>query len=252
MIEVGIQTSADQGKLAGALAKAQGAFLPVVKDRTVKVKSKSTGVEYTFAYAQLETVISATRPALAANGLAILQEISGGDVKVCTTTMLHESGEWRSSTVEIPGTSESAQEFGSRVSYIRRYTYQGIVMVAAEDDDDGNVADGNTASWKDRRPAPTTRPRDTGLPAPKAASAAPAASEQPVETLLLKAGHQKAEIQRWLMSLWKTANWKIFTLEQVHITETLGKAWAEGGDDGHAKAWDAMKGEIEAARKVTG
>jgi hypothetical protein len=59
--------------------------------------------------------------------------------------LLHVSGEWMSSTLEIPASKHDAQGYGSAITYGRRYGLQSMCGVPAEDDD-GNAA---TASAKD-------------------------------------------------------------------------------------------------------
>jgi hypothetical protein len=78
------------GALVGALAAAQLTFQPVRKDQD--------NPYYHSKYADLSTVIAATQPSLAKNGLVVMQE-STVDVqrqRVTVTTMLaHSSGEWK-------------------------------------------------------------------------------------------------------------------------------------------------------------
>lgn len=149
----GVFRSADIGKLAGALAKAQGAFDSIGRTREVIVSMK-TGGSYKFAYAPLDEVLRAVRPALSANGLALVQTIADGEggKRTMTTTVLHESGEFISSTTTLPGQASTAQEFGSQITYMRRYAIVTILGVVAEEDDDGNGADGNEAQGRDRQP----------------------------------------------------------------------------------------------------
>jgi hypothetical protein len=151
------QASPTIGKLAGALAKAQGAFEAIGKTREVKVQTK-TGGSYTFAYAPLDEVLRSVRPALASNGLALAQTLAGeGAARTMTTTLLHESGEWMSSTTTLPGQATTAQEFGSQVTYMRRYAIVSILGVVADEDDDANAADGNSAQGGDRKASPPPR-----------------------------------------------------------------------------------------------
>lgn len=163
--------SATIGKLVMALAKAQGAYEPITKTKTVTVASRKEGARsYTFNYAPLEEIIRATRMALANNGLAIMQRVyGGGDTPLFLRTELwHETGEFLSSTVELPKHDPGPQAFGSVVTYMRRYILAPMLNVAAEEDDDGNTAEGNTATSYDRSPprqvqgAPTARPKGNG------------------------------------------------------------------------------------------
>jgi hypothetical protein len=57
-----------------------------------------------------------------------------------TTTILHSSGEWMSSTADQPS-GATAQSFGAAVSYLRRYTLQAMLGVSgdADADDDGEA-----------------------------------------------------------------------------------------------------------------
>src|SRR5688572_25543683 len=145
------EASSTIGKLAGALAKAQGAFEAIGKTREVKVQMK-TGGSYTFAYAPLDEVLRSVRPALATNGLALTQTVADGEKgRTLTTTLMHESGEWMASTTTLPGQATTAQEFGSQITYMRRYAIVSILGVVADEDDDANAADGNQAQGRDRQ-----------------------------------------------------------------------------------------------------
>ena len=148
--EAAAQQQTDESKasiksptLAGALALAQGMFKPIVKDKTAKVRMKSGG-EYSYDYADLATVIEATREGRAANGLAVTQLpvfISGAFT--LHTKLIHESGESESCYWPLPAPNTPPQEMGSALTYARRYSYCAILGIATEDDDDG-AAGNNT------------------------------------------------------------------------------------------------------------
>lgn len=138
-------------RIACALAKAQGAFPVIPRDRTVTVKmrDRTTGApkgEYTFAYAPLSTIREKTRAALAENGLAIVQPIiaepqaDGSVVEVLRTVLLHESGEWLACDVPMfQGTGDNkAQAYNSGATYARRLGVTLLLCIAADEDDDGN------------------------------------------------------------------------------------------------------------------
>ena len=118
--------------LYGALAKAQGEFLPIVKNRSVEIQMK-TGGKYKFRYADLEEITSKTRPALSKHGLAVTQLLSGGSL---TTMLMHESGGCIQSVIDIPGAGgfQDPKNMGAMVSYLRRYAKSAILDVAADDD----------------------------------------------------------------------------------------------------------------------
>ena len=128
------------GQIASALAKAQGAFKPIVKNRTVSVNLKDGKGKYTFTYATLDSVIEATREALSANGICNTAMISDGLIVV---KLYHASGEWFAASVPVPPVSAGWQAFGSAITYARRYLLTPLLGVASEEDDDGNAAEGN-------------------------------------------------------------------------------------------------------------
>jgi ERF superfamily len=130
------------GKLVEAITKAALKFDPVLKD--------SDNPAYRSKYADLPTVIDATRKYLAAEGVAVIQmphaEFGPEDAKMMTlTTMLaHSSGEWMASELTLPAMMRDrfdAQSVGSAITYARRYGLAAMTNVAQEDDD-GNKASG--------------------------------------------------------------------------------------------------------------
>lgn len=141
-----VSSSPTISKLFGALARAQSKIEPAKKD--------TENTHFKSRYADLSAVIEAARPHLAANGLCVMQipTVSPKGMQVLSTILGHESGEWIESSYPIrpmrqkkdEGWIESydPQSIGSAFTYARRYAYQGIVGVSAEDDDDGNGASG--------------------------------------------------------------------------------------------------------------
>jgi ERF superfamily len=142
------------GPLAGALAKAQAAFPPIVRDKEVASRS------YSYKYAPLDAILAAVREPLAANGLAIAQLLDGPDL---VTILLHESGATLQARSSLPPW-DGVQQYGSMVTYIRRYALTAILGIAAEDDDDGEAA----AKPRARAPAkPVPRTEGGGLAEPR-------------------------------------------------------------------------------------
>jgi hemoglobin-like flavoprotein len=136
--ETGSKRSQTIGKLIEALCKAQLEFAQVVKaNLNPQFKSK---------YADLATIIQATMPALAKNGLAIIQtpHVKGRELTM-TTLLVHTSDEWISNDLTMPATMRNeltAQTIGSACTYSRRYALQSILGIAADVDDDGTAASG--------------------------------------------------------------------------------------------------------------
>lgn len=139
-------------KLAAALAASQENFTAIPKDREVTVKGDFGS--YKFKYATMDAIMSATRPALTKQGLAIVQGmITRGNGYAVETKLLHLSGEWLRNVTpmfvagrfkdgkQYPPTN---QELGSAQTYARRYGLSALLCVTADEDDDGNIADGNS------------------------------------------------------------------------------------------------------------
>lgn len=129
--------------LTAALAKAQGEFTAAKKSReNPHLKNH---------YATLDDVINAIRAPLSKNGLAIIQPLtSHGDEYVqyvLETVLMHESGEWLSSSANIPPLDgnravNALQTLGSSLTYMRRYMLSALLGINTEDDVDGNGKDG--------------------------------------------------------------------------------------------------------------
>lgn len=142
-------------ELAGALSKAQGEIEGASKD--------ALNPHFKSRYADLASVWDACRGPLAKNGLAIVQAVSGTErgVKV-TTILMHSSGQFIRSELDVPAMKLDAQGLGSATTYGRRYSLAAMVGVAPEDDD-GNEAVGRNepARQQPRRepPQPDTRKR---------------------------------------------------------------------------------------------
>ena len=130
-----MQKSEQIGQLVAALAKAAAEFKTIGKDKTAKIQSQKGAFSYT--YADFATVINATGPALAKNGLTVLQPVRLGEGQIIVTTMLaHGSGEWISEEMSWPVASSDNRSIGSGITYARRHSYLAIIGAASTDEDD--------------------------------------------------------------------------------------------------------------------
>lgn len=124
--------SEELDKLYMALSKAQGE-MGVAKNESKNPFHKST-------YANLQSVIKASRPALTKNGLAVIQRptVKAGE-SYLLTRLVHSSGQWIESIIPIKPIKSDIQSFGSYLTYLKRYSYSALVGVISEDleDDDG-------------------------------------------------------------------------------------------------------------------
>lgn len=143
------------GKIAEAIALAQAKIGNPDLD--------STNPHFKSKFASLAAHLNAVRPHLSAHGVSVMQFVTTGNGEASVTTMLaHSSGEWIRSTLShaLPDNA-NAQQLGSLVTYLRRYSLAGAAFIVGEADDDGN-ADANAP----RTPRPAFKP-DAARGAPK-------------------------------------------------------------------------------------
>jgi hypothetical protein len=114
-------------------AEAQLNFEPIIKNKTVEVRTK-TGGTYTFEYADLDEILSKTRVHLNKKGFAVSWTVEQ-NLMVCR--LFHKDGEI-TSVAEIKGQATSAQEMGALFTYFRRYTYTNLIGISSEDDNDAS------------------------------------------------------------------------------------------------------------------
>ena len=133
----------DELRPMGELVKALVAFQKECPKLTFD-KKVSTG-RYSFEYVTLGKIVNETKPLLAQHGLAISQipSISSDDKKIAVKTIvMHTSGELMSDTFEmlIPtkGGSPTPQDYGSGISYAKRYAYASTLSLVTEEDTDGH------------------------------------------------------------------------------------------------------------------
>lgn len=120
-------------KIAAALVAAQKEMGAAAKD--------SKNPYFKSSYADLSAVIEASVPVLNSKGIAVLQNptvvhTAAGAKTVLETVLLHESGEFMGSQIDIVTAKENdPQAYGSAISYARRYGLQSTVTLKASDDD---------------------------------------------------------------------------------------------------------------------
>lgn len=136
-MEINKTMSEQIDQLATALSIAQGSMENAKKD--------SNNPFFKSKYADLSAIVNAGKEAMKSNGLAISQIMEPDTEKAIVITLLmHKSGQWIKSTVSLKPTASTPQAMGSAITYARRYGYQAILGLSAEDDD------GNSASTKTR------------------------------------------------------------------------------------------------------
>lgn len=142
-----MRTSESIADLTKALIVARRAFAPVRKDTKGQV-----GQNREYFYAALPGILDATLPALLEHGLVVLQAVDA-ETSCLITRLAHVSGEWAEATYPL-NLDLPPQQLGSSITYARRYSLQGLLNLAAEDDD-GAAAQGV-------KPKPPDPARPTG------------------------------------------------------------------------------------------
>lgn len=131
-----MRTSEQIGKIAEALAQAQGALTTVGKSKEVSVRTKAGG-SYKFTYADLAAVTEAARKPLADNGLSYVQmpgNNQDGSIAL-TTRLMHTSGEWIEETLSMKPGSNDPKDIGGAITYLRRYALAAMLGIVSEDED---------------------------------------------------------------------------------------------------------------------
>jgi hypothetical protein len=128
--------------LATALVAFQKQVPTIPKGRTAQIPTKAGG-SYSYKYADLSDVWEAIRKPLADNGLAVTQMLTAAGTAGymgIKTKIWHVSGETDEAVAEFGVAGKSAQEIGSQVTYMRRYTLTSALGLDSDADDDGAAA----------------------------------------------------------------------------------------------------------------
>jgi len=125
-----METSTSIVNIAKAIIEFQKEIKPIKKGETNPFfKSK---------YADLPAILEAIKEPLSKAGLSFVQFPTG--VNQLSTILMHTSGEFMKSTVQMNPVKNDPQGFGSCVTYFRRYALGSILGLSTEEDDDGNKA----------------------------------------------------------------------------------------------------------------
>lgn len=134
-----IEATHEFGKIATALAKAQGEIKNASKDAANEAFKREGKAS---KYATLAAIWDACRPALSKHEIAVVQvpRITENGM-IIHTMLMHSSGERLTGDfpIAVPATA-TPQQIGSAVTYARKYSLASMVGVAPDDDDDGNAA----------------------------------------------------------------------------------------------------------------
>jgi len=134
-----MKTSNEINELAAALSIAQGAMGAALKD--------SKNPHFGNDFASLEAINAVTKQPLADNNLSIVQFPINDESGVgITTRIMHKSGQWLEEKWTMPVVKAGPQQYGSLITYFRRYSIAAIFGIPQTDKDANDIqlaADGH-------------------------------------------------------------------------------------------------------------
>src|ERR1700685_4439156 len=115
--------SAEIKDLVTALSKAQGNYPSIGADRENPYFKSS--------YADLDMILKAVRPCLAANGLSLTPDTRFTDdgSTILHTRLYHATGQWIETRARILPVKNTPQEYGSCLTYNKRYQAMALLGV---------------------------------------------------------------------------------------------------------------------------
>jgi len=129
-----MKTSDHINELVTALSKAQGEMTNPEKNKTAKIPTKS-GSSFSYDYADLPSMIDHAKTILQKNGLSHFATLDYEDGVQCIVMRLaHNSGQWVESTWVIHNQNHDPKVIAAEITYARRYLFQSLIGVAAEED----------------------------------------------------------------------------------------------------------------------
>lgn len=152
---------------AKALIEFQHKCPAIDKDSDVEVRTK-TGGTYRFKYASFGNIVQSIKGPMYQAKLGYTFLTIDGKF-ICR--IMHESGEYSDTAIEMPKLKESMQENGSFLTYLKRYSLVLALGLDTDADDDGNLGEGHVATFK-QAPKPIDPPKlksepiDDFFPAP--------------------------------------------------------------------------------------
>jgi len=146
MMAIETNFNEQQCKLYTALAKAQGEFPVIPKNKTADAGA------YSYKYADITDILKAIIPILSQNDLILTQptKVVDGTMTVITR-IIHVAGGSIESEYPVCSTSGEHQKMGGALTYARRYGVGSLLAIAVDEDTDGaDVATTNYAPQNQR------------------------------------------------------------------------------------------------------
>jgi len=102
------------------------------------IKTDTVNPYFNSKYASMSNILKTVTPILNECGLSIVQMVNAENT--LTTILMHESGEYIGSTMNMMPIKTDPQAQGSAITYARRYAVGAILSLSIDEDDDGNTA----------------------------------------------------------------------------------------------------------------
>jgi hypothetical protein len=123
-----MKTSNEINELAAAMSIAQGQMGAAYKN--------SSNPHFKSSFADLASISDVIKQPLSDNGLSVVQfPINNEQGVAITTRVMHKSGQWIEESFGIKPVKAGPQEYGSLISYFRRYALAAIFAIPQTDDD---------------------------------------------------------------------------------------------------------------------
>lgn len=161
LLDMGAMTAEQQFFFAFTNAKAE--FPAIERNARVEVKSRTSNTTFEFRYANLDEIFAKTGPALHRHGMVLFHGVRphphNDEKAVIWAKLVHVGGHFERAEVVVDGVGRSPQDFGGRLTYMRRYLAAALLGVVAEEDKDGarEDADVKHEAREPQRPAYTGR-----------------------------------------------------------------------------------------------
>ena len=216
-------TSPTIGEITKALVKAQKE-MPAIQKRGTNPRFKSK-------YAKYDDIRDACVQTLCDNGLIITQHVwPEGEMQCLVTRLNHTSGEWMQSKCVLPIQEFTSQNFGSAMTYCKRYTLEAILMLAG-DDDDGEAAEDN--NFRKNTVDTSQRKQESSKIQPLTEKkSAPSSKFQTLKNLVAQSGVDVSQFEAYMTEWAAKKNMSVEAycenaLINPDITQRIGKKYAE-------------------------
>lgn len=223
-----------RSKLAFALSRAQAEITPPVKNRKVDFTDKN-GRRVKYSYADLADVIEAMRLPLTKNELTVFHQLEIRLTYGLSTTLMHSSGESISTWYPLPDPGNvKPQEFGSSLTYARRYSISSLIGIASEEDDDGANAEPPEKPGSGSKP-----PQKKDPPKPS-----PAAQKKPGTVTELKNHAPKPPTRAQIKRMYAIAGQNAWPSESVRVycVKKVGRTPGNLSQDQYQKLCEYLEG----------